>query len=245
MGYRRPGKGLFACAGDRPWGAVIAWESEKQGMPRGRRKVENPATASRILAAAEKHFAAEGMAGARIDEIADAAHANKAMLYYYFGNKRRLHRAVLENLFRQLQSTSIPPAQIAQKPGERLSAFISGYFNFLATHPNYPRLVQREAMESSCNFGWIVRRYLRPFHNQLVRTIQEGIAAGEFRRVDPDHTALSILGMTTSYFAAAPIMSEVVGRNLLAPQSVVKRKKALMDFLDHGLHSKPGEVKSR
>jgi len=214
-------------------------------MPRGRRKVENPATASRILAAAEKHFAAEGMAGARTDEIADAAHANKAMLYYYFGNKRRLHRAVLENLFRQLQSTSIPPTRIAQKPGERLSAFISGYFDFLATHPNYPRLVQREAMESSRNFGWIVRRYLRPFHNQLVRTIQEGIAAGEFRRVDPDHTALSILGMTTSYFAAAPIMSEVVGRDLLAPQSVVKRKKALMDFLDHGLHSKPGEVKSR
>jgi hypothetical protein len=40
-------------------------------------------------------------------------------------------------------------------------------------------------------------------------------------------------------------MSEVVGRDLLAPQSVVRRKKALMDFLDHGLHSKPGEVKSR
>src|SRR6202142_4612732 len=116
-------------------------------MARHKLNNEQSGTARRILAAAEHHFAAQGMAGARTDEIADAAHANKAMLYYYFGNKRRLHRAVLENLFRQLQSTSIPPARIAQKPGERLSAFISGYFDFLATHPNYPRLVQREAME--------------------------------------------------------------------------------------------------
>lgn len=214
-------------------------------MRRGRRKDENPATARRILAAAEQHFAAEGMAGARTEEIAAAAHANKAMLYYYFGNKRRLHRAVLENLFRQLHGKSMTPPATGQSPHARLTAFVSGYFDFLATHPNYPRLVQREAMEAKRNFGWIVRRYLRPFHHQLVRTIEEGMAAGEFRPVDPDHTALSILGMTTSYFAAAPILSEVVGRNLLAPQSVEGRKRALLDFLDHGLQSTSRGAKSR
>jgi len=205
-------------------------------MPRGRRKIENPATAQRILAAAEKHFAAEGMAGARTDEIAAAAHANKAMLYYYFGDKRRLHRAVLRNLFQQLLSrSSVLPAN-DDSARQRLRAFVVGYFDFLATHPNYPRLVQREAMEARGNFGWIVRQYLRPFHKQLVSTIQQGIASGEFRAVDPDHTALSILGMTTSYFAAAPILSEIVGRDLLAPKSVEARKRALLDFLDHGLN---------
>lgn len=207
-------------------------------MARARRSIENAATARRILAAAEAHFAAEGMAGARTDEIAAAAHANKAMLYYYFGDKRRLHRAVLENLFRQLHSRSALPPEKGRSARQRLRAFVARYFDFLATHPNYPRLVQREAMEASRNFGWIVRQYLRPFHNQLAHTIQEGIAAGEFRRVDPDHTALSILGMTTSYFAAVPILSEIVGRNLLAPQSVEARKRALLDFLDHGLNSK-------
>jgi TetR/AcrR family transcriptional regulator len=204
-------------------------------MPRGRRKIENPATARRILAAAEQHFAAEGMAGARTEEIAAAAHANKAMLYYYFGNKRRLHRAVLENLFRQLHSRSEPTEKTAS-PREKLRTFVSGYFDFLATHPNYPRLVQREAMEGSRNFGWIVRQYLRPFHNQVVRTIEAGISAGEFRQVDADHMALSILGMTTSYFAAAPILSEIVGRDLLTPKSLEARKRALLDFLDHGLN---------
>lgn len=205
-------------------------------MARVRRNRENAATARRILVAAEAHFAAEGMAGARTDEIAAAAHANKAMLYYYFGDKRRLHRAVLENLFRQLQGLSSASPQKGGSAREKLHAFVAGYFDFLATHPNYPRLVQREAMEASRNFGWIVRQYLRPFHNRLVGTIQEGMATGEFRRIDPDHTAVSILGMTTSYFAAAPILSEIVGRNLLAPQSVEARKRAVLDFLDHGLH---------
>ena len=78
-------------------------------MRRGRRKNENPATARRILAAAEQHFAAQGLAGARTEQIATAAHANKAMLYYYFGDKRHLHRAVLENLFRQLRNGVYQP----------------------------------------------------------------------------------------------------------------------------------------
>src|SRR3984885_1169080 len=110
-----------------------------------RKKTQKPGKARRILAAAEEHFAAEGMAGARTEEIAAAAHANKAMLYYYFGNKQRLHRAVLENLLRQLLNGASVSAMKGQSPREKLRAFVIGYFDFLASHPNYPRLVQREA----------------------------------------------------------------------------------------------------
>jgi TetR/AcrR family transcriptional regulator len=207
-------------------------------MPSGRRKVENPATAQRILDSAERHFAAQGMAGARTEEIAAEAHANKAMLYYYFGDKRRLHRAVLENLFRQLRQGVYGTPGKSKSPRDRLFAIASGYFDFLATHPNYPRLVQREAMESGSNFEWIARDCLRPFHARLVRTVEQAIAAREIRRVDAHHTAFTIMGMTTSYFAAAPIFSEITGRDLLAPRELVARKKALLDFLDHALTCK-------
>ena len=132
-------------------------------MKLGRRKVENPATARRILAAAERHFAAQGMAGARTDEIAADAHANKAMLYYYFGNKRRLHRAVLENLFRQLSKVVYSPPAPDAPPRDRLRAWVNGYFDFLVTHPNYPRLVQREAMDATPKIEWIARDYFQPF----------------------------------------------------------------------------------
>ncbi len=207
-------------------------------MSRGRKKLENPETARRILAAAEDIFADRGLAGARTDDIAAAARANKAMLYYYYGDKERLHHAVLENLFRQLRSSiqgaaPAPPRQLG--PRERLLAFVNGYFDFVVGHPNYPRLVQREVMESGRGLQWIVRNYFRPFHQRLCRTIEEGVAAGDFRSVDAHNTVFTIIAMTVFYFAAAPVLSEVLGRNVLRPRAVAARKRALLDFLVHGL----------
>lgn len=207
----------------------------KQEMPRGRRKAEDPATARRILAAAEQHFAARGLAGARTEEIAAAAHANKAMLYYYYGNKRSLHRAVLENLFRQLRMRVLTPPVQNASAGERFFRYVTGYFDFLATHPNYPRLVQREAMEESAKFDWMVREHFRPLHRRIAGAVEDAVKSGEFRHVDADQTAFITLGMVTSYFAAAPIMGRVMGRDLLSPEAVEKRRRALLDFLHHGL----------
>jgi len=207
-------------------------------MKRGRRKADNPATARRILAAAENHFAARGMAGARTDEIAAAAHANKAMLYYYFGNKQHLHRAVLENLFGQLRDVVYAKASADAKPRDQLIGFMNGYFNFLATHPNYPRLVQREAMSATPKFEWIVRDYFRPFHRQLTGVIEKGVAAGEFRKVDAHNTVFTLLGMMVFYFAAAPALSKLAGQDLLSPQALERRRCALLDFVNHGLMRK-------
>jgi TetR/AcrR family transcriptional regulator len=204
-------------------------------MARGRRRVEDPATARRILLAAEQHFAAQGLAGARTEEIAMAAHANKAMLYYYFGNKRRLHRAVLENLLRQLRSAVFSLPKNSLSAGERFFAGVSGYFDFLATHPNYPRLVQRQALEPGRGFHWMVTEFFRPLHREFARMVEEGIARGEFRSMDPDQTAWMTLHMTTSYFATAPILSRVAGRDVLAPDAVAARKRALLDFLRHAV----------
>ena len=205
-------------------------------MKLGRRKVENPATARRILAAAERHFAAQGMAGARTDEIAADAHANKAMLYYYFGNKRRLHRAVLENLFRQLRKVVYAPPAPDAPPRDRLHAWVNGYFDFLATHPNYPRLVQREAMDATAKIEWISREYFQPFFKLLTGLISDGISAGEFRDVDPRQTAITMLGATAFYFASAPVMGPIVGHDLLAPHALEARRRALLDFIEHGLY---------
>jgi TetR/AcrR family transcriptional regulator len=204
-------------------------------MTRGRRKVEDPATARRILAAAEQHFAAQGLAGARTEEIAVAARANKAMLYYYFGNKRRLHRAVMENLLRQLRAAVLAPLRKKLSPRDRFFAGVSGYFDFLATHPNYPRLVQRQAMEAGPGFEWMVNEFFRPLHREFARMVEEGVAKGEFRGVNPDQTALITLQMTTSYFAGAAIMRRIVGHDLLAPEAIAARKHAIFDFLEHAV----------
>jgi TetR/AcrR family transcriptional regulator len=204
-------------------------------VARGRKKQENPETAGRILAAAERLFAAGGVAGAGTEEIARAARVNKAMLFYYFKNKRKLHRAVLENLFKDFGASIYLLRNKTDKPRKQLLDLAVGYFDFLAAHPNYPRLVQREAMEGSANIKWIVGEYFEPFYAELVRAISKGVAERDIRTVDPELTAFSILGVTMSYFAAAPILSRLAKRDLLTPAAIAKRRESLLDWMEHGL----------
>jgi TetR/AcrR family transcriptional regulator len=192
----------------------------------------------RILAAAENVFAADGLAGARTEAIAAAAHVNKALLYYYFGSKQRLHRAVLEHLLRQVFHRMDNAAAQVRSPGDRLLAFTAAYFDFMAAHPNYPRLIQRAWMQSGGLFDWMVKTYFRPLLQSLCRTIEEGIQTREFRKVDPQQMAFTIMSLTGSYFATAPLMSRVFERNVLRPDALAIRKRAMLDFLEHGLFLK-------
>jgi len=82
------------------------WELTNLGrrVPRSLRQARDLSTARRIVATAEDIFAEQGLAGARMDEIARVAKVNKALLYYYFRSKEELHRFVLETLLSQLRA---------------------------------------------------------------------------------------------------------------------------------------------
>ena len=69
----------------------------------------------------------------------------------------------------------------------------------------------------------------------LTGLIEDGVASGEFRKVDPHQTVFTLLGMTVFYFASAPVMSRVTGHNMLSAQALKIRRRALLDFLEHGL----------
>src|SRR5262252_2773552 len=102
-------------------------------------------TRAAILKAALQEFAHEGVSGARTDEIARRAGVNKALLYYYFNDKEGLYTAALEQVFSGLhervrsvlEQTELPPR-------ERLLLYVQAHFDYIASEPVYPRLVQRE-----------------------------------------------------------------------------------------------------
>src|ERR1035437_6875823 len=148
------------------------WEVQKMGrrVPRSLRQARDLTTARRIVRAAEEIFADQGLAGARMDEIARAAKVNKALLYYYFRSKQALHRFVLEALLSQLRAGVEERGVAVLPPGKRVTAVIDNFFDFVVRHPNYPRLVQREMMSRGPNLDWIVSEYYGPLHLRLVRT---------------------------------------------------------------------------
>ena len=218
--------------------AAPEWNLQSLGrrVPRGLRQARDLTTARRIVATAEHIFAEQGLAGARMDEIARAAKVNKALLYYYFRSKEDLYRFVLETLLSQLRAGVVAQHGIATtSPSKRLAGVIDHFFDFVQRHPNYPRLVQRVMMTRGPNLEWIVSEYYKPLHLQLVGLIEEGISAGEFRRVDTRNTALTVVSIMVFYFSAAPVLSRILGRDPLQPREVAQRRKAVHDFLEHGL----------
>jgi TetR/AcrR family transcriptional regulator len=193
------------------------------------------ATVKRIVVAARKVFAQRGLAGARMDEIARVAGVNKALPYYYFRNKEELHRFVLETMIAQISGQMESPAVLAMDPPERVKALVNLTFDFVTRNPAYPRLIQREMMAGRRALHWMVVAHHRPLHKRAVKTIREGIARGQFRAVDPDQMVFTLFGMIMYYFATGQLASQIWNRDIWNPKNVEQRRRAVLDFLEHGL----------
>ncbi|WP_033344287.1 TetR family transcriptional regulator [Catenuloplanes japonicus] len=98
------------------------------------------ATRRRILDAAIAEFAAFGIAGARVDRIAAASGANKAMIYKYFGNKDQLFDAVFDTIV--VQTTNDVPVDADDLPG-----YIARLWDEFRAHPELLRLQRWDALE--------------------------------------------------------------------------------------------------
>jgi TetR/AcrR family transcriptional regulator len=197
------------------------------------------ATVQRIVVAARKVFAKRGLAGARMDDIARAAGVNKALPYYYFRNKEELHRFVLETMIAQISAQMESPAVLSMDPPERVRALVNLTFDFVMRNPAYPRLIQREMMADRRPLHWMVVAHHRPLHKRAVKTIREGIARGQFRVVDPDQMVFTIFGMIMYYFATGQLASQIWNRDIWNPRNVEQRRRAVLDFLHHGLFLAP------
>jgi len=208
--------------------------------PRGKKEQ----TRAAILHAALHEFAAEGVAGARTDAIARAAGVNKALLFYYFRNKETLYGAVLDQVFSGLAAAVGGALDRDLPPREKVLAWAGAHFDYVASEPIYPRVVLREMMRAgrggSPHIRRIAKKYLRPIQGRLMELFREGVAAGEFRPVDPQHFVVSVVAMNVFYFSSAPMLRQMLGDDPLSPRRVAQRRAAVLDTISAALFTRPG-----
>jgi AcrR family transcriptional regulator len=192
-----------------------------------------------ILQAAAREFAEHGIAGARTDAIARQARVNKALLYYYFKDKETLYGAVLENAFAGLKASVFRVLDSDLAPREKMLAYAGAYFDFVASNQMYPRLMQREMMRAregqSQHIDKVIKNYIRPIFLRVSELIRQGIAAGEFRPVNPAHFVPSMVAMIVFYFSSAPMMQKIVGFNPLTAERIAERRASVLDFISAAL----------
>ncbi len=196
---------------------------------------------SAILTAALHEFAAEGLAGARTDAIARAAGVNKALIHYYFADKETLYGATLDHVFSGLHARVMAVLKSDLPPREKLLAYVATHFDYVATVSAYPRLVQGEMLrpQGSPHIRNITKKYMRPISAALKAMVREGIAAGEFRRIDPAQAAASMVAVIVFYFSSRPLLQQLLDYDPFDSTRVADRRAAVLDFIGAAMLTRP------
>jgi TetR/AcrR family transcriptional regulator len=146
-----------------------------------------------VFRAAADLFAARGFDGVGVDDIARAAGANKAMIYYHFADKLALYRAVLGDMFR---AVGIVVAEVAARPepaDRRLTAFIGAMLDMGRQRPWFPPLMLREMADGAPHLDAATLELMKVVFLSFGRILADGQAAGLFRPVTPVLAYMSIL----------------------------------------------------
>jgi TetR/AcrR family transcriptional regulator len=215
----------------------------RHSLPRLGSRGQPEKSRAAILQAAAHEFSEQGIAGARTDSIARAARVNKALIYYYFKDKETLYGAVLDHAFAGMKEKVFSVLESDLAPRQKLLAYVGTYFDFIASNPLYPKLMQREMMRvregHPEHIDRLVKTYFQPIYVRVGDLIRKGIAEGEFRKVDPAHFVPSMLGIIIFYFGSAPVMQRIVHFDPLAPARIAERRAAVLDFISHALFLSP------
>src|SRR4051812_41027023 len=140
---------------------------------------------ARILAAAALEFAARGYAGARVDRIARRARVNKAMLYYHFGSKQSLYRALLRQIFSRVADSLQPIAAAPLSADAKIDKVIATIAAFIAEHSFFPAIMLREVADGGVHLDQDTLTALARVPGVVGTVVQQGVADGTVRDVHP------------------------------------------------------------
>jgi AcrR family transcriptional regulator len=163
---------------------------------------ETLSTEQKIIEAAESVFLADGYAGARMQQIADKAGINKAMLHYYFRSKDKLFELVFRHKMKQFVPQITLTLEDDQIPFlDKLDRFVMLYLEMLRKNPSLPLFIL-----STMNRNPDLMVHVKQEVGQtIVRVMQAEIKKGNIRPVDPHQFMLTLVGMCIFPFLARPV----------------------------------------
>jgi AcrR family transcriptional regulator len=189
-------------------------ETPVQRKPRLR---DSQATKALLLRAATSEFAEHGLAGARIDRIAERAGANKRLLYVYFGDKVKLFNIVVQE-----QITAIVAA-VPLTDGD-LCAFAAARYDYILTHPEAGRIAawrsfeQPEPTEAETD----------GFRDRIT-AVAAAQQSGRLRADIPAADLFAIvLRLTESWLSAPPALKTASGEDPMSDDHLREHRAAML-----------------
>ncbi|HEY4217710.1 MAG TPA: helix-turn-helix domain-containing protein [Gemmatimonadaceae bacterium] len=198
----------------------------------------------RILDAAHVVFVRRGTAGARMQEIADEAGVNKALLHYYFRNKQRLADAVFHRVASALFARVAEVGMSDLELDDKVRRIIAVYLDQMVHTPYAPAYLIGEmtqhperAQQLLDAVGVTTGRPAAPvFLARLATQIEAQVAAGRIRPIAPRQFLANLVSLCIFPFAAAPMLRAVFRMDERAFRAFIEeRKTALPEFFLNAL----------
>jgi len=189
---------------------------------------KDQSTEERILAAARKVFVAKGMSGARMQDIADEAGINKALLHYYFRSKEKL----FEVIFSQTVGRFIPRVNeiFSSDMGwkEKIETFSAEYIDKVIENPFLPLFIMNEMHKQPEEFLKKMWGGVTPKIEKFLMQISEAIDIGEIKPVHPAHLLMNVMSLCVFPFIGKPLLQMVAGVNDEVFFDLMRERKKLV-----------------
>ncbi len=195
----------------------------------GTRKRDAETTRLRILEAARDAFAASGLAGARVDLIAERAGVNKRMLYHYFGSKRALFTAVLEQAYLDIRQAEQRLDLDRLPPLEALERLVRFTWDYYLANPGFVTLVNNENLHRARHLSTLpaLPDATRSLVTMTRGILDRGVAEGSIRPgIDPVQLSLTIAAIGYYYLTNRFTGSVLFQTDMMAPEAL----QARLDF---------------
>ena len=195
--------------------------------PRTAARARDPvATRQRILAAARTEFARLGLGGARVDAIAARAKANKRMLYHYFGGKRDLFLAVLEDAYGGIRAAERKLDLEHLGPLQALQTLVTFTWSYYLKHPEFLTLINSENLHKARHLkkSKVIGTMHEHFVAMVAGLLQRGAEQGVFRKgIDPVQLSITIAAIGYYYLTNRFTGAIIYKRDLMAAEALQER----------------------
>lgn len=196
-------------------------------MSKPEKKSRNPDdTKRRILAAAKVEFAKKGLGGARVDDIAARAKANKRMMYHYFGNKDDLFKQVVEDAYGKFREREAALELDDLEPVTAIKTLIAFIWKYFLENPEFITLVNSENLHKARHIKKSERmeEMNRSFVGRMQHLLERGVKARVFRAgLDPVQVNISIAAVGYYYLTNRFTGSIVFERDLMSEKALAAR----------------------
>ena len=166
----------------------------------------NQNTESEILEAAKNVFQRKGMFGARMQEIANEAGINKALLHYYYRSKQLLFEAVFKQAFNLMGPKLNEVLNSDLELEEKIRAFTSNYISFVIKHPYLPNFIIQELNSNPEFVEQLIAEKNFPNILKFKEQVEGMVAKGEIRCISGEQLFVNVLSLSIFPFIAAPLL---------------------------------------